>query len=280
MKNTDLHTHSYYSDGLMSPKELVRLAKKRKIKNIALTDHDSVNGVNEAIKEGKKVGVRIIPGVELRTDLSEILGYFIDIKNKKLLAEIKKGCKNNQDNTREWCNKLQKAGYKISFKEIWDKYPKARGNINSFYPIWVLHLKGYGPTMGLSKKLRKDRLEKEEVKDKPPIVKAIRIIREAGGVPVLAHAWLDPKTLEEKRFKKYVKAGLKGIEVNNGDRPPFLKMKIIKKIKKLAKKYRLIMTSGSDFHGPGIVKQMPGDHNLGHNNCDEKVINQLKEAIK
>ena len=76
MKTTDLHTHSYYSDGKLSPKQVVRDAKKAGVKILALTDHNSISGVKEAIAEGKKLGVRVIPGAELRSKEGEILGYF------------------------------------------------------------------------------------------------------------------------------------------------------------------------------------------------------------
>jgi len=82
MRNTDLHTHSYYSDGELSPKELVRLAKKKSILNLALTDHNSVKGVEEAISEGKKIGINVIPGVEVLVKGGEILGFLLIIKIK------------------------------------------------------------------------------------------------------------------------------------------------------------------------------------------------------
>lgn len=281
MKNTDLHTHSYYSDGLISPKELVRLAKKRKIKNLALTDHNTVKGVSEAIKEGKKIGVKVIPAVEIRCNTGEMLGYFIDIKNKKLNKELEKIGRRVENQVADWCAKLEKAGYKISFKEIWKKFPKARGNINEFYPLFILHFKGYGSTLELSKKLKKEAKKKNIGKKKIreiTTIEAIRLIKKAGGVSVLAHPWIEEKALKEKNFKKYVNAGLKGVEINNGDRPPFKRKGVDKKIRKLAKKYKLILTSGSDFHGLKILKQMPGNHEIGKNNCNEKIVKQL-EAI-
>ena len=89
MKNADLHTHSYYSDGELSPKALVRLAKQRGIKHLALTDHTSLKGIKEAENEGKKIGVNIIPAVELKTTTGEILAYYINPNNKELKAAIK-----------------------------------------------------------------------------------------------------------------------------------------------------------------------------------------------
>ena len=275
MINTDLHTHSYYSDGQISPRELVRLAKKRGIKNLALTDHNSIKGVREAIEEGNKIGVRVIPAVEIRCDRGEVLGYFINIENKKLNKEIKKIGKKVEENIKEWCKRLEKAGYNIGFKEIWKKYPRARGNINEFYPTYTLYLKGYGPTLKLAKELKK-KIRKKKIKEFP-VIKAIKMIRNASGVAVLAHPWADEKALKEKNMKKYVRAGLKGIEINNGDKYPFKKKGIDKKIRKMAKKYKLILTSGSDYHGLKVVKQMPGNHELGKSNCDEKIVEKLEK---
>ncbi len=279
MKNTDLHTHSYYSDGQISPTELVRLAKKRGIKNLALTDHDSVKGVKEAINEGKKVGVRIIPGVEIRADKGEVLGYFINIKNKELNKILKIKRKRVQEGVKDWCRKLEEAGYNISFKEIQEKFPKSKNNINEFYPLYLLHKKGYGKMLEIPKKLEKEGIKKREIKE-ISIVKAIKLVKKAGGVPVLAHPWIGEDVLKEKNFKKYVRAGLVGIELNNGDRSPLRKRKHIKKIRRLAKKYKLILTSGSDYHGLKIVRQMPGNHELGKNNCDEKIVEKLEESRK
>ncbi len=278
MKNTDLHTHTYYSDGQISPKELVKLAKKRGIKNLALTDHNSIKGVREALSEGKKQGIRIIPALEIRVDKGEVLGYFIDYKNKKLIRVIKQIGKRVQDNMKDWCNKLNRAGYNITFSEIWKKFPKARGNINEFYPIYLLHLNGYGKTLEIARKLRKNKkFIKGRIKE-ITVVQGIKLIKKVGGVPILAHPWIEDEVLKEKNLKKYIKAGLKGIEINNGDRAPFKKKGIEKKIRRLAKRYKLIITSGSDYHGLGLVKQMPGNHELGRNNCDDSIIEILERA--
>jgi len=276
MKNTDLHTHSYYSDGFISPKELVRLAKKRGIKNLALTDHNSVEGVKEAIEKGKEIGVNVIPAVEIRVDKGEVLGYFIDVKNKELNKMIKEIRERVEDKIKDWCKKLNKTGYKISFKEIQRKFPKARGNINEFCLIYTLYLKGYGPTLKISKKLKKQKIKAKKIKE-ISVIKAIKLIKKAGGLAVLAHPWLEDKVLKEKNIKKYIKAGLIGIEINNGDRSTHRKKKHIKRIRKLAKKYKLVLTSGSDYHGGELVKLMPGNHELGKNNCDEKIIKELEK---
>ena len=282
MKNTDLHNHSYYSDGLIYPKQLIQIAKKRGIKNIALTDHNSTKGIQEAIKEGKRIGVNVIPGIEIRCKIGEILGYFIDPKNKELNKEIKKDNKRIQSKVKEICRNLTREGYKLTYEELGKKHPKAKGNLNEFYPIYELYLKKYAKTTFESRKIiwGNKKIRPKKIKEINEI-KTIKLIKNAGGVPVLAHPWIDPEALIEKNLKKLIKAGLKGLEINNGDNEKFMrkisKQKNIQtKIRKLAKKYKLIITSGSDYHGEKLAKLMPGNHNLGKNNCDEKVIKQLR----
>jgi hypothetical protein len=277
MKNTDLHVHSYYSDGHTSPKDLVKLAKKRKIKYLALTDHDSVKGVKEALKEGKKQSIIIIPSVEISCDNGDVLGYFIDINNKELNKKLIQSTKKVQIQIKNWCNKLNKAGYDITFKELDKKYPKAKGNLNSFYPLFFLYLKGYGKPMELKNKLKKYR--KKKIKELT-ILQAIELIKNAGGVPVLAHPWLGDVKKNFKQMKRFVEAGLKGLELNNGDTFPFKKKGTNEKIRKAAKKYNLILTSGSDYHGEELINLMPGNHSLGKNNCDEKIVKELKKSSK
>jgi len=274
MKNSDLHTHSYYSDGQISPKNLVRLAKKRGIKNLALTDHNSVKGIKEAIKEGEKIGVNVIPGIEIVAEGGEVLGFFVDIKNKNLEEKLLPIRKSIEGKVKLKCKKIKQLGYDISFKEIWNKFPKARGNINGFYLVYLLYKKGYGEMMKIGEKL--GNVEINYKRKKITILQSIKLIKQAGGVPVLAHPWIGNTKKNFKMMKNYIKAGLKGIELNNGDRAPFRDVKTYNKIKKIAKKYNLILTSGSDFHGQELVKQMPGNHNLGKNNCDEKVVEQLR----
>jgi len=279
-KNTDLHTHSHYSDGLLSPKELVRLAKKRGIKNLALTDHNSIKGVKEAIAEGKKVGVNIIPSIEVRAAGGEVLGYFIDVKNKELAKKLKQARRIVEDRVKDWCKKLNKGGYSISFEEIKKKFPKAKGNINEFYVLFLLYSKGYGEPRKLARIFWEDKkLRPKKIKEMS-IIQAIKLIRKAGGVPVWAHPWIEDTKKNFRRMKILVKAGLKGIEINNGDRPPFKPKNIEKKIRNTAKKYNLIITSGSDYHGEEIIKVMPGNHNLGKNNCDEKTVEKLRKLAK
>ncbi len=277
MKTCDLHTHSYYSDGEMSPKEVMKLAKQRGVKILALTDHNSTKGVKEAINEGRKLGIKVIPAIEVMAKEDEVLGYFIDANNKRFqnnLADIRKRI---ESKIKKRCENMQKKGFPASFHEIKKRFPHAKGNIDDFYPYYMLILKGYGKTFrDIGILMKQTGVKKARGKDLS-IAKVIRMIKNAGGVPVLAHPWADDKSkrlLQDKNFRKLVKAGLKGIEVDNGNGDGRRNAKIVSKIKRLAKKYNLITTSGSDFHGEDLADAKA--HVLGKYNCDEKIVRQLE----
>jgi hypothetical protein len=224
--------------------------------------------------EGKKIGVNVIPAVEIRANDAEILGYFIDFKNKNLIDTLSKISQRIENSVEEWCKKLNKAGYNITFKEIKEKFYKSEG-INEFHVLYSLNFKKYGTITKLYKKLKNQKLTPNKIKE-ITVIQAINLIKKAGGVPVLAHPWLGDTNKNFKRMKSFVKAGLKGIEINNGDTAPLKKKSMNKKIKTIAKKYNLVLTSGSDYHGEKIIKIMVGNHNLGKNNCDEKIVDKLK----
>jgi len=219
--------------------------------------------------------VNVIPAVEIETDTGEILGYFVNHKDKNLIKMIQDHAKRNEGKVKDWCRKLSREGYKVSLEEIKRKFP-AKGRINSFYPLYLLYLKGYGAPLSLVPKLRKNKNLKPIDIKMIPTIQAIRAVKKAGGAPVLAHPWVDDLEHNFKMMGKFVKAGLVGIEANNGDRAPFKKKSVEKQIRTIARKYNLLLTSGSDYHGEDLVKLMPGDHRLGHNNCDENVVKLLK----
>ncbi|MFH1500500.1 MAG: PHP domain-containing protein [archaeon] len=274
-KNADLHTHSYYSDGDYSPAELVRLAKKKGIKNLALTDHASVNGVEEAVKEGKKIGVRVIPAVEVIVKGTEVLGYFIDYKNKKLKAELRKCafCENKKLKKRVYL--LKKMGFNISYSKLEKDFPHSKGNYNTAH-LFMFLIRKEKISLEESKEIIANMKVKVGGKKHLKVIDGIRLVKECGGVPVLAHPWLFKRGFTEKNIRRWIKAGLKGVEVENGEENNVGRTKeFVKEIRKMAKKYNLILTSGSDFHG-SILTKLTGTHKLGEYNCDEKVVKELE----
>lgn len=281
MKNTDLHTHTYYSDGELSPRQLVRLAKREKIKNLAITDHNSVRGIEEAIKEGEKIGVNVIPGVEIIVKGGEILGYFVDYKNKNLQSRLKRCAYYMNEKIKRKIKVLEKKGFNINYKKFTKFYSNSRDNYNDGQAITYL--------------AKFNKLSREEAfhiwtntKINKPLKKnltpqeGIKLIIKHGGVAVLPHPWMNKDELQfnENLIKNLVKAGLKGLELENGDGFTMGRTKaIISEIKKIAKKYNLVLTSGSDFHGKLLVKRSR-HHDLGDYNCDESVIKKLEKVRK
>ncbi len=279
MKNSDLHTHSYYSDGDLPPSEVVKLAKQKGIKNLAIADHNSFEGVAEAVKEGKKQGINVIPAIEIRAKEDEVLGYFIDYQNENFKKEVEKIQENLIDRVKKIILKLNKKGIDVSFEDLLKTYHPNR-NFMEIHLIKYLKSIGLGDIRELWPKYISKEGETYVPVEEISILDAIKLIKKYGGVPVLAHPWVElssKELLKEENFKELVKAGLKGIEIDNGDRDDRRDEQTLKKIKELAEKYNLIITSGSDFHGDYLV-QATKCHGLGDYNCDEKVVEELKKA--
>jgi 3',5'-nucleoside bisphosphate phosphatase len=281
MKNVDLHTHSYYSDGELSPKEVVIRAKKKGVKILALTDHNSLEGVEEAIKEGEVQGIKIIPSIEIRAEEDEVLGYFIDNKNIKFKKELEKIQNNLVNRVKKIIKKLNKKEIKINFKDLLKKYSPNK-NLMEIHLVKYLKSKGLGGVGELWSKYISKKGETYVSVKEISVIDAIKMIKKYGGIPVLAHPWVESSSkelLKENKFKKLVKAGLKGIEADNGDRDERRDKKTINRIKELSSKYNLIITSGSDFHSTSLVEST-GSHEIGKHNCDEKVIKSFLKIIE
>jgi len=274
MENSDLHTHTYYSDGALPPAQVVKLAKEKGIKNLAISDHNSVEGIDEAMKEAEKLGVNLIPSIEISAEGDEVLGYFIDYKNAKFKKEIKKLQEGSTFSVKENIQKA-KGKFDINFEELLREYRPNVSNFNRGHLVRLLIKKGYGDFKEIWPYFQKGK-EFYAEREKISVEGAIKLIKKFGGVPVLAHPWVElpaKELLKEENFAKLVKAGLKGIEIDNGDRDERRDEKTISRIKEVAKRYNLIITSGSDFHR----EEKNNVHNIGDYNCDEKVVEKLKE---
>lgn len=248
--NYDLHTHSNASDGEYSPSELVKYAKDRKVEVIALTDHDTCMGVDEAIATGKEIGVHVVTGVELsslwHSNQIHIVGLCIDHKNVCLQEFINKQTEKRVQRAIEIGEKLEKCGFK-------NAYEKAKllcaegGTITRGTYATLLYNEGAEMTQDrcFAKYLAKG--GKAYVKPKwDGIDCAIEAIKQAGGLAVLAH----PKCYDmnnkwlRKLITDFKKQGGDGIEVsgvmmNQTDRD-FLAS--------LSCEYELLASCGSDFH--------------------------------
>lgn len=245
----DLHIHSTASDGTCSPTEIVHKANELGMKTIALTDHDTVLGVSEAKTECKKYGIEFIPGIEMSVDYVgtyEILGYFIDYENQEFLRKLNQRNIWRVERMYKMIERLNSLGYEISASEV--EAIAGEGSIGRPHIAKVLVQKGYFNTINEVFKALLSDGKKGYVRAKNySIEEVVKIILDAGGVPVLAHPYLMKMSDErlEEEVKKLVSYGLKGIEAYYAESTPSK----TKYHLELAKKYDLIVTCGSDFHG-------------------------------
>lgn len=264
----DLHVHTDASDGQFSPAQIVRLAKEKGITTIAITDHDTCEGLVEAIEEGKKLGVNIIPGIEVTAFENEeihVLGY--NINYRSFYLKLYKLILNNRLKKEEKVifKSFKKMGIKLKRKEV-KKYSDTKFLVPGDFSQWLID-HGYETDRKTSfqKYFVKGEL-KDRKKGRMSIKSAIRFIKLLGGIPVLAHPCRISYTdLElENKLDELKKYGLMGVEVYYSTATE----QQIQLYKELALKNDLLITMGSDYHGPKIKDYI--DLGKGHNNNLEK----------
>jgi len=245
----DLHVHTTFSDGTFTPQEVVRFAKEKGLFAISITDHDTTDGVKDAIEEGERLGLKVVSGVEISADFEiemHILGLFIDIDNKFLQQKLKMLEKFRKERNPQIIKKLRQMGYNISKEEV-EKL--ALGEmIGRPHIAKVLVQKGYFSTtkevfeklLGFGKPayVKKEKLKPQE---------AIEAIKKAGGLAILAHPhkYLYLEEGSENVFLELKEYGLDGIEVFHSDHNQIETSMLLE----IAKKLDLAISGGSDFHG-------------------------------
>jgi hypothetical protein len=275
----DLHTHSTASDGSLSPAELVAYAKKKNLAAIALTDHDTVEGVEEALAAGAETGIEVVPGIEISAEYPDstlhILGYYINFKDKSFLENISVLQSARSERNPRIIKNLQNMGMNITLQEVMKE--AETGQVGRPHFAQVLFNKGYVKTtkQAFDKYLKKGARAYEDKFRLPPR-EAIACIRNAGGIPVLGH----PSTLHcrsnaelESVVAGMVKNGLMGIEIYYPDHSEH-KTKLYEQI---AKKYDLLITGGSDFHGQ-IIKGLDLGTGRGNLNVPYSLLEKMKKA--
>lgn len=251
MGYVDLHLHTTASDGTMSPSEIVRHAWSNGLQAIAITDHDTIEGLEEGLSEAERIGLEFIPGVEISveypTGSMHLLGYFIDNHNSVLNEKLRYLQKVRSERNPKIIEKLKELGINITYEEVLKA--SGGGQVGRPHFAQVLLEKGYV-------KSYQEAFDRYLKKGAPAYVdkvrftskQAISFIKEAHGIPVLAH----PNTLNIKEYSKIeelilnlINEGLKGIEVYY---PEHSNLEIAQ-YKELAQKYSLLITGGTDYHG-------------------------------
>ncbi|HEX3046469.1 MAG TPA: PHP domain-containing protein [Bacillota bacterium] len=244
----DLHLHSTCSDGSLSPQELVRKAKLRGLTGISLTDHDSILGLTEAALEAEQIQLDFLPGIELSTDYGaleiHILGYNFDSRNPALITKLKTIIASRNERARLMVQKLNQQGIPLTWEQVCAQTTGQFVGRNHIYRALedaglIKHMTG-GPRpfdYYLGKK-SPAYVPHQEI----DTMEAITLILEAGGVPVLAH---PGRMGDDSMIPRLVDSGLKGLEVYY----PTHSSEMEAKYRGLAKKYGLVVTGGSDYHG-------------------------------
>lgn len=242
----DLHVHTNFSDGRLSPVQLIDLSKKTGLTVISITDHDNVNALEIAIQYGNQQGVQVIPGVEISADLNDqevhILGYFIDYRNQKMLDFLSASRELRINRNEKIVKKLNALGSKIEFNNIREKAGSKtsigrphiamelneEGFVSSYFDAFIKYIGDGKPAF-----VKKPNPKSSEV---------IKIISEMGGLSFIAH---PGKMIRDEILVSLINEGLDGIEIIH----PSHSKEDIEYFTKMAADHFLLTSGGSDFHG-------------------------------
>ena len=246
MSRVDLHTHTTASDGTLEPADLFQKAIELQLRVLAISDHDSTAGF-EAVRplQARHPGLRLIPAIELNAEgefACHLLGYFIDPADSDFQARLESFRALRRSRVRAMTEKLQALGMKIDFNRVLEL--SKGGSVGRPHLADALMEKGYVKT-------RQEAFDRFLKKDGPAYLgsgtpgaaEAIRLIRRVGGIPVLAH---PSYYFTESLLKALLDSGLMGIEVYYPD----YSRSLIQRYLELARAHDLVVTGGSDFHGP------------------------------
>ncbi len=262
MRRVDLHVHSSRSDGTLSPGELVDLAAKKDLAAFALTDHDTVDGLDEAFERGKQREAlrlpvpEIIPGIEFSTEYQKgdvhILGLCIDWRSEAFALRLREFVDSRTRRNQRMCALLREAGVDITYEALLAAFPE-RVITRAHYARYLLEHGYVGSMSEAFDRYVGDHCPCYVPREKVTPIQAVAMILEAGGVPILAHPILYRMSDEklEGLIRECREAGLLGIEAIYSTYKPADE----RRIRSLAAKYGLLISGGSDFHGsnkPGL----------------------------
>lgn len=274
MSRADLHVHTSASDGRFSPSEIIHKAAELGISVIAISDHDTVDGVAPALEAAKAFPeLMVIPAVEISTYAPSgevhVLGYFVDYTNTELLDTLERFKHSRRERAQKMINRLAGLGIHID----WQRVQELAGGESIGRPHIAQAMLEKGYISSLLEAFEKYIGEGKPAylpRDKVTPAQAVKLILQASGLPVLAH----PLTVHnmESLLAELKSAGLVGLEVYYDN----YNSEEIHLLTNLANKYNLILTGGSDYHGLNIVTEPM----LGSINLPDKAIKQLLDLAK
>ncbi len=262
--------HTTYSDGNFSPFELIKKVKDLNIDIISITDHDSTNAIEEAITIGKDLGVEVIPGVEISTDVEDkevhLLGYFLDIHSSELKKYLSFFRDERIERAKRMIKKLNNLDFDITIDDVLEVTNGSaigrphvalammnKGIVNDFYEAFQKYLRDGGPAYE-----RKIHISPQS---------ALKLINDAGGLSFIAH----PGHLKESILMTLINSGIDGIEVTHPSHNDYQK----KFYRGIVNQYCLLESGGSDFHGG----KKDDESNLGRYLLNPKYLQEMRQQL-
>lgn len=240
----ELHCHTTYSDGTLTPAQLVKAAVAAGVRALAITDHDTLSGWEEAQRAASECNLEIVPGVELSTAYNgrslHILGYYPN--SQKLLPPLQERVAGRHRRARQMADKLAALGYPIEL-------PEMRGGVAPGRPHLAKALVKAGHARSPQEAFMRwlgDNGPAYVCYEKFSAPEGIKLLRECGAVPVWAHPYLFRGGTVEEMLPILVAAGLMGLEVYHPCHTPSQ----VQKLEQSCRQWNLLKTGGSDYHGP------------------------------
>ncbi len=254
----DLHTHTNFSDGTDTPTELINKALAAGIKVIGLTDHDSIGGWQEATA-ALRPGIALVPGAEISCQTTDgisvhILGLLFDSSNTELMNTLEKTRENRHGRMEKIIARINQAGIDISMEDVLEQLSDG-ATLGRPHLADALVKKGVVASRDEAFAQMLHNNSKYYVAHYSPTPEAaIKLIKAAGGVSVIAHPMASHRgrTISLETFGSLIESGLDGIEVDHRDHSPDEKTQLIA----LARQANLVMTGASDYHGNGKLNQL------------------------
>ena len=266
----DLHIHTNYSDGFHSPEEIIVKAKNHGFEAISITDHDNLSGIKEAAEKGDEIGIEVIPGVEISSDIKDreihILGYFVETESVELERYLNFFREERLKRAVRIVNKLNLLGLSITIDDVMEKAKNSavgrphiaqammeKGLTSNFYEAFNKYIGNNGPAY------------EKKVHISPQ--SAFKIINDAGGLSFIAH----PGYMEESLLKELIDEGVDGIEVIHSSHS----QQQVKFYRGIVNEYFLLESGGSDFHGG----KREDDKNFGTYYTKYSVIEAMRKRL-
>ena len=245
--HVDLHTHTTASDGLLAPADLISLARQRGLSVLGITDHDTIDGLPEALATALDAGLTVVPGVELSTSIGghevHVLGYFVDPGDPHFLASLADLAGARRRRIVSMVERLNELGYPIAIEPILAQAES--GTIGRPHVARALMDLGVVDTVGEAfERLLKPGKPGWVPRERFSPEDAIALILANGAIPVLAHPFTTGDV--EATLARLVPAGLRGLEVFYGEYGAAQHAELLA----TAQRWQLIPTGGSDYHGP------------------------------